>query len=434
MSKEDLMEAMGHVDDRILERFAKEEDRLNAKRPGKIWVRWAAAAACFAVIVGLLVLQKPDVPVYEDAIYSAQEIADLFGATNYGGATIAYTKVYVPSDQYLNLFSLPDEEYLPIYQYNPSVSALNRTQFQDMIARMLPKLSSALGETVPEYEIKNNSSSHNSYLSGDIRFEKYLFSLSQKTSNHYITLSASSPNDDPLERVFLDGKAIQIDQSQSDAEIILSLAEAKRMLFDILDISFSDAKVVRNYYGSGERGAHNINIYFYDESDHPLNAWDRSFWMPYSDYLCISFSNFKNNSDSAVTDSILTRASVKYRQWRADVTQVYQETTLAKMIPLEDAEALLYNGYVFGGHSCRLCMAAQDRVDFEGYNYVGLEYVFGRDDAIGEPTIGIPFYAFYKQIGTTKNGNLIFAKTYVPAIEVSGYEEYFQSQTKNHYS
>ena len=47
-------------------------------------------------------------------------------------------------------------------------------------------------------------------------------------------------------------------------------------------------------------------------------------------------------------------------------------------------------------------------------------------------TIGIPFYAFYKEIGTSKNGNTIYAKTYVPAIEISGLEEYFERQKDNH--
>jgi len=49
-----------------------------------------------------------------------------------------------------------------------------------------------------------------------------------------------------------------------------------------------------------------------------------------------------------------------------------------------------------------------------------------------QASYGIPFYAFYKQIGTAENGNLIYAKTYVPAIKVRGYEEYFESQIQNH--
>ena len=44
----------------------------------------------------------------------------------------------------------------------------------------------------------------------------------------------------------------------------------------------------------------------------------------------------------------------------------------------------------------------------------------------------MPFYAFYKKIGTAKNGNTIYAKTYVCAIETSGLDEYFEAQSKNH--
>ena len=44
----------------------------------------------------------------------------------------------------------------------------------------------------------------------------------------------------------------------------------------------------------------------------------------------------------------------------------------------------------------------------------------------------IPFYAFYKAIGTSDNGNTIYAKTYVPAIEVSDMDAYFQEQQQYH--
>ena len=98
------------------------------------------------------------------------------------------------------------------------------------------------------------------------------------------------------------------------------------------------------------------------------------------------------------------------------------------MISLEEAEDLLYGGYVFGGHVCSLCMAMQDPIDFENYDHVGLEYV--QDSAYSNEAL--PFYAFYKYIGDAPNGNKTYAKTYVPAIKVSGYEEYFESQEQYH--
>ena len=60
-----------------------------------------------------------------------------------------------------------------------------------------------------------------------------------------------------------------------------------------------------------------------------------------------------------------------------------------------------------------------------------MEYVVGYDPD-NETTMCIPFYAFYKKIGTSVNGNFIYAKTYVAAIEVSGYTEFFEKQKDEH--
>ena len=91
---------------------------------------------------------------------------------------------------------------------------------------------------------------------------------------------------------------------------------------------------------------------------------------------------------------------------------------------------MLYNGYVFGGHSCKLCMEAQEEISFEDYDAVGLSYVCGE----GEDALVIPFYTFYQKIGKCKNGNFTYAKTYVSAVKVSGLEEHFDMQTKEHKS
>ena len=50
----------------------------------------------------------------------------------------------------------------------------------------------------------------------------------------------------------------------------------------------------------------------------------------------------------------------------------------------------------------------------------------------GNGDMRIPFYAFYKCIGKNEHGIDTYAKTYVPAVQVSGYEKYFESQKDNH--
>ena len=184
---------------------------------------------------------------------------------------------------------------------------------------------------------------------------------------------------------------------------------------------------MRSFDSYSEYGADFITIYFYDEGAHYLNSLRGT---PISDYISISFDNNMNYSDDIVSDSILTVANVRYCQSRIDVNETYALVAMAKKISVSEAEALLYNGYVFGGHVCKWCMEAQSKISFEGYDFVDIEYKFGYENA--KPTDGIPFYAFYKNIGQSENGNTIYAKTYVPAVQVSGYKEYFESQVDEH--
>ena len=121
-----------------------------------------------------------------------------------------------------------------------------------------------------------------------------------------------------------------------------------------------------------------------------------------------------------------------YRRNTSDKTNI--AFMRVRRLPLEEAEKLLYKGYVFGGHSCYLCTRNPESVSFEGYDRVGIEYMFRSDAITYSETVetGIPFYVFFKEIETDDDGNLVFAKTYVPAIYVSGLDEYFERQRERH--
>ena len=157
-----------------------------------------------------------------------------------------------------------------------------------------------------------------------------------------------------------------------------------------------------------------------------LNTEETGLIVP-EEYICISFDNYSNYAGDTVSDGILTKAVIYYSKAR-DNSDEYSLAAKIKTISLQEAEALLYKGYVFGGHSCPLCMAMQDKISFEDYDYVDIQYVFGYDYALDKPTFSLPFYAFYKKIGTSENGNSIYAQTYVSAVKVSGYDEYFEDQ------
>ena len=297
------------------------------------------------------------------------------------------------------------------------------------IDAFLPKLAESLDAPIPQYSIKeNNYSTGNNTLSASVDIGSYYLSASQNPQKNSLGLSKLEGN----RQIVIDGETIQIDQRLSDEEILDSIHSIKNKLFKIFGVSFSNAKVVRNFGSYTKHGVERVYIYFYDESAHDLNSLQP---RPITDYIYISFDNLSNYSGDIVSDSILTVSSVYYFKNRSDIGDAqYDVVANAKRISISEAEALLYNGYVFGGHSCPLCMRAQDKIDFEGYDFVDIEYVFEYSNKNETPSIGIPFYAFYKNIGISENGNTVYAKTYVPAIEVSGYKEYFESQKDNHKS
>ena len=432
MKKKEWNEGLNYLDSDLIEKHIEQKEKLRQKNKTTrgVWLRFGAIAACFLLIVSAVIVAPivtpSDVPTWDDARYSAQDIAEQFGAKNYDAVTNAYTKVYVPDAKYLQIGELSDEEYLTIYQYNERKNFLNKNDFQNFINSFLPALADSITLDIPPYEIKEVKSYEN-FLEVYEYIGKYIMSITQHETANSFRLSVSSGSDD--RKIVFDGETVQVDQRLDDEEIIDSVQSIKNKLFDIFNVSFADTKMIRRFDSYSQNGATSIYIYFYDESAHPLNKTQDE---PISDYIFIAFDNFQNFDGDTVSDSILTVANISYIQNRVDVTEAYAIAANAKRISLEEAETLLYNGYVFGGHTCSLCMAAQDKISFEGYDYVDMEYVIGYNEETQKPTLAIPFYTFYKNIGTASNGNTIYAKTYVAAIQVRGYQEYFASQKENH--
>ena len=435
MKKEEWNQGMDHLDPDLVEQYVTKKDGLRQKRKvRKVWLRLSAMAACLAVIVGailavpvLRVITRPEVPTWDNPPYTAEEISELFSMKYLDGvATNAYTQVYVPDAKYLYIDEIPDDDYMNIYEYREIENELNQEEFKAFIDGILPPLADSLQVNVPQYQIEENHYDTGSSLSVSSESGVYSIHAYQKTAGSTFRLYNISDGD---LKIVLDGETVQVDQRLSDKEIIESIQSIKSKLFDIFNVSFTDVRIIREYDGYSKYGAEWVEIYFFDEDAHPLNAM-RS--RPISDYICISFDNNENYAGDIVSNGILTVPTIVYFDRHNDVMETYPVIAQAKRISLKEAEALLYNGYVFGGHSCPLCMAAQDKVSFDGYDFVDMEYVLGEDTKTGNPLMALPFYAFYKKIGTSENGNSIYAKTYVAAIEVGGYEEYFNSQKDEH--
>ena len=460
MKKQEWNEGLNHLDPALVEEYILQKESLKkSKAKRKNSLRITSLAACFALIVSTVIaipmltenapsgqhssddpsqeqsddpsqeqseISLPEVPVWEDAQYTAEEIAAVISSlqTEDGVATNAYTKVYVPHERFLNISPPPSAEHLGIYQYNLQGLPLDRGAFTSFVDAITPRLAEAMGRPCPEYELHESELVKS--LDADFSLEDHYWFAWQTETTQQFTVFRSYY--DRL-KITLDGEAVCIDGNLSDEEIIASLEEVKIALFDIYGVTFTDVEIRRNFSEFSGDGADWIVVYFYNGED-PANTVDGINTVA-TEYISVEFDEFER-FPSENKGGKLSASTIRFVQKRLPSETLFSLIGNAKRISLEEAEALLYNGYVFGGHSCPLCMAEQEKVNFEGYDYVTLEYVNDYDYEKNGPTVAIPFYAFYKKIGTAPNGNLIYAKTYVSAIPVSGYTEYFEKQKENH--
>lgn len=444
MSNNRFRDAMGHIDDHLLERCDAYEQQLTKKK--RIRLQSAVAvAACIALILGTLLFaprnvlpESVDPPIDSPAadspaasgLFSANDIAALFPRGD--GLTVAGTStaVYAPNEDALGLIPIPDADSLPIFLRTQTEDAITEESIRAFADGILPKVAQALGGTVPEYTV-------------DVLTEKARFETDIGT-NRMIVTKSNSLNYFGIQRSFyrnpnatttmlnaysttttLNGQIVQIDQTQTNEEIIASLSDIHQILQDIFGVNLPDAKVVRTYNEDSDYGCTVIQVYFYDEDANYLNTYTE---RPVSDNIELWFYNNPLFMKDQLSKDILQYVDINYRDWRTEEGDQYKQNGTAEMLSLQDAEALLKKGYSFGGHSCEICYPVLNGVDFTDYDAVSFTYYWSSAALSAGKTPYIPFYVFYKQIGTAKNGNNIYAKTYVPAVYVSGLEAYFRNQ------
>ena len=147
MRQEKLMDAMEFVDDRLLESAA---DSMDGKKKTFPWIQLAGYAACLAVVIGLIWhFYVPPVPEYNDALFSAGQIADLFPVKDTYGGTNVYTEEYYPSDAKFIVPALPEVEYLNVYQRNDAVQP-NEADLLALIAQVNPRVEEMYGIHIPD--------------------------------------------------------------------------------------------------------------------------------------------------------------------------------------------------------------------------------------------------------------------------------------------
>lgn len=435
MNENTLIDAISNIDEAMIEKHIKaravSDAGMRKRQKNRVLLKWLSLTACLAVIVSaipLWALMKSgtvQIPTYNDAHYSAEQISKVFG--EYYGSTKYYETVYASDPSYLYLAGIPTAEYLPVYE--EARLKLDEAEFQRFAEQYAQGVSDALGLPDPTYKIEKDRWGTTLEATLIESKDAYISFYQNTVCNAFSLYSHSEAS-----RTVINGNTVVIDRTKSDEEIILSLSEIREDLLKIFGRDFRDTKVVRDYCSRSDdhdEKDHAIYVYFYDESAHPLNSIQKT---PISDYIELAFKNISAVGKVISEDDELYHVNIRYIEHRADLSKIYRSVSNEKMIPLEDAEKLLDAGYVFGGHICRLCAKNQESVDFSDYDFVGVTYLFGKNDYLDNlsGTAGIPFYVFCKQIGTGRNGTIAYAKTYVPAIEVSGLKEYFESQESVH--
>jgi len=184
--------------------------------------------------------------------------------------------------------------------------------------------------------------------------------------------------------------------------------------------------VVRTYNEDSDYGCVVIQVYFYDEDANFMNTYTE---RPVSDSIELWFYNNPLFMKEQLSKDILQYVDINYRDWRTEEGDQHKQNGTTKLLSLREAEALLKKGYSFGGHTCEICYPILPAVDFTDYDAVSFTYYWNDASLRAGKTVPcVPFYVFYKHIGTAKNGNKIYAQTYVPAVYVSGLETYFKNQ------
>ena len=421
--------ALGNIGGDLVRDAGDCAKKTNKKRLKKLMTPLIAAIlAAVAAVSGILIANRrtPAVPRYDKAMFSAEDVASAAsGGLTDSAVTNAYQTVYAPSAEMLDPFPIPDSEYLKIYELSNPDNQPDEGEFEKFSNDFYKKISAAIGISVPEYKIKERHDYYNgrSMLEtetiDDIPYEIWCV---QSTTVQTAVVDVNSLKTNGMS---LSGTPLTVDRSDSDEQIAKKILPLRDELFNLFGVKFSDVKVERICRIDMAL----INIYFYNASKTVFDGEE-----PLENYINLTFYDHYTTGSGMIEDT-LTHVSIRYSAKRSDTESNIKEIMELKKISLSEAEALLEKGYVFGGHTCDLCMEQQKTIDFSGYDQVGFEYLsepvnFQDLDRVRKL---FPFYTFYKAIGTSENGNIIYAKTYVPAIEVNGLEEYFDKQAQNHY-
>lgn len=420
MSNDRFRKAMGHVDDQLLDRYEAYAEKLPRRKLLR-WIPLAAVAACLVLVIQGILPFFSGIPFRNDPMFTAEELMEMYRDRGFGGETTLYDTYLAPRFDQLYTAPVPSNPYIPVYEYHQTKEQISKEEVFADAEKFQPALANALGYDIDTYVVRQDE--YDDYVK--FSFCNYIdgYSILTHNNNTFIRTSLYMADRSSSPAVSLNGIPVQIDRTQTDRQIIASLAKVRRQLFKIFEIHFPDTKVVRDYYSDYST----IDVFFYDADATPLNDY---FSWPCGEYIRISFTSHFAYGDPEA-DNILDCTDITYHHELQDENKTYIPIAYAKRISLEEAEIMLRNGQIFTAHICKECASYNEVVEFSDYDYVAMIYKKTPTGHEGK-ILYIPFYAFYKKIDTTENGLHIYAEVLVPAIQISGLEDYYLSQEEFH--
>ncbi len=415
MKDTEIFDAMAKIDDDLIDRVSRESRPRGKTAAAVILTAAALTVVLTAVMLSVSLSRRTPAsnpvpgtetesesetalpPLSGDPVFTAEEIAGLFDETR--DSTSVYSKVRSPSVDELKYLctEIPDGDRIPVYSILSPTADASAEDLAAFTEKYLGGISAALGVPKPGYAVKEEKIRERITYETEVWIDDVRLFFSSAPEENILFMSY---NDVP------DGFPSLPSPEDSDEAITASLEPVREKLCGIFGVDFRDVSVRRNY---GGQAVSRIRVTYYDRA---ANGADISV-ANCSDSIQIGFD---------YSSSLRKMISVMFRHKRFPPEEICPPPSYEALVPLEEAERMLSEGYVFGVHCCPLCIREQPPVDFEDYDAVGIEYYEG-----------VPFYAFFKEIERYSGETVaLFAETLVPAVRVSGLEEYFEAQKANH--
>lgn len=438
MKNKKIFNAVGKISDELI------EDAAISKKNRKTYFPWKtliASAACFCLLLTALISMPhllrdtPDVtspattnpssPTSQGnndkyvPFLSAYDVAGVLTSFADRDETNSYTVEAYPKDYLAKVLNIPEGNSINLYNYLTTGEEPNQESLQSFSEKVYITLENALGISIPvgEFE-KNDDYAGSFYYSSFTKTEDYVIRAEENNLMDRVLVLPTGANG-----IVFNGTTVRIDPLMADGDILEQFAPTAQIINTAFGTSFKDIAVIKSYHETTANGINRISIFLYNRESEPNVTIGE---IPLSDYIHIEFSHCQNDDGKGIKAGL-----VSYVQYRVPVEDRLIQVREEPILTLEQAEEMLKKGYVFGGHSCSLCMQNQEKVDFSEYDYVGFEYVMNIDSS-ESARLCVPFYAFYKRLEPAPNGNETYAKTYVCAVPMTDIDTYFEIQTANH--